>query len=341
LLAVAVSQQAARAERRPVFISWSVRHGRSRDLAAALGADAVYIGVRRRRRRWLSPLRYVWCAAQTIALLARRRPKAVFVMAPPLPLAALAIVYGRVARASICIDAHTGAVRAMRSGRERALFVAVARLADVVIVTNSELAEPLRRRGVRAVLLHDAPILVSDAFRDDEPPSDAFTVVAPLSWAADEPVEQVIDAAARCPSVHVVATGRPPQAVAGRADLPPNLELAGYLDDDAFARLMAGAGVVLALTTREATMQRAGYEAMAIGRPVIASDTPVLREFFGDAALYARSTDELVEAIGETRARREDLAVAMRARREHATREFERGVAEVRAAMGVGERATP
>lgn len=158
-------------------------------------------------------------------------------------------------------------------------------------------------------------------------------VVAPLSWAPDEPIDQIVDAAARCSEVRFVATGRAPASVLARPNLPPNLELAGFLDDHEFASLMRSAGVVLALTTRDATMQQAGYEAIALGRPVIASDTPVLREYFGAAALYAATAAELAAAVGEIRERRDEFTAAMEIRRGEVRAEFDRGIAELSDAM--------
>jgi glycosyltransferase involved in cell wall biosynthesis len=312
-----------------LFISWSVQHGRSRDLAAALGAEAVFVGIRRRRRRWLSPLRYVASAAVTTRLLVARRPSAIFVMTPPVPLAVLALTYGRLARVPVALDAHTGAALAMRTGRPRRSLRVLGRLATVTIVTNSQLADPLDARGVTTAILHDPPVLVAEPSVDAANAPGDFSVVAPLSWAPDEPIDQILDAARRLPHVRFVATGRAPAAVRERADLPPNLELAGFLDDAAFGDLMSGAGVVLALTTRDATMQRAGYEAMAMGRPVIASDTRVLREFFGDAALYAGSGEQLAAAITQCRSRGAELAAAMRARRVEVRADFDRAIGEI------------
>ncbi len=320
-----------------LFVSWSVQHGRSRDLAAALGAEAVFIGIRSRRRRWLSPARYVTSSLVTVKLFLTRRPSAIIVMQPPLPLAVVALVYGRLRRVPVALDAHTGAALAMRTGRQRRSLRILGRFAAVTIVTNAQLADPLTAGGVHAVILHDpVPEVESD---EQSPPAEGpFTVVAPLSWAADEPVDMIIAAAARCPEISFVATGRPPAGVAERADLPGNLRLVGFLSDEAFESLMRDAGVVLALTTRDATMQRAGYEALAFGRPVIASDTQVLREFFGDAALYAATAMQLADAVNESRERATELAAAMRARRVGVRENFDQGIAEVSAALRLPRR---
>lgn len=310
--------------RSALFVSWSVAHGRSRDLATALGAEAVFIGVRRRRRRWLSPLRYVASAVVTLRLLVARRPRALFVMVPPLPLTVMAVVYGRLTRTPVVLDAHTGAALSMRTGRRRLSLRWAGRLATVTIVTNEQLAGPLRASGVRTITLHDAVGTLPGR------EGSSFTVVAPLSWAPDEPVEQIVAAAQRCPDVAFVATGRAPQEMIDRPDLPTNLDLVGFLEPHDFDALLETAGVVLALTTREATMQRAGYEAMARGRPVIASRTQVLREFFREAALYAADSEELAAAVLACQERHDELVVAMQARRVEVQAEFARAIEAIR-----------
>jgi glycosyltransferase involved in cell wall biosynthesis len=315
---------------RPVlFISWSVRHGRSRDLAAALGAEAIYIGVPRRRRRWQAPLRWAASSVATVLLLMRRRPRAVIVMAPPFALTALALAWGRIFRVPVAIDAHTKAVVTLATGRPRRGLQRLARFAAAIVVTNSQLAEVLAGTRCRVVIVHD-PIDARGESIDDP----AFNVVAPLSWEADEPFDYVVEAARRCPNIPFFATGRAPAAVAA-AGLPDNLTLTGFLTAPDFDALIRRAGVVLALTTREATMQRAGYEAMALGVPVVASGTSVLREFFGDAALFADSASELAAAISATRAQRPALVAKIKQRRDEMEREFDLALAELKSALGL------
>ena len=114
-----------------MFFSWSVRHGRSRDLAAAFGAEPVYIGQsRRRRRRWLSPARFASHGRDRADSGPTRRPSAIFVMTPPVPSAILALTYGRISRGCPSRSTPTPArVRAMRTGRQRRCCGSAARVA--------------------------------------------------------------------------------------------------------------------------------------------------------------------------------------------------------------------
>jgi hypothetical protein len=60
----------------------------------------------------------------------------------------------------------------------------------------------------------------------------------------------------------------------------------GYLDLCDYNALLGSSDVVLALTTRDLTMQRAGYEGLQAGVPVVTSAFDTLREYFGPAAVF-------------------------------------------------------
>jgi glycosyltransferase involved in cell wall biosynthesis len=298
-----------------LFVSWIRHHGRSAGLAEALGAEAAFVAVGRLGDRRTAPLRYVVQSFRTVVLLLRRRPDVLYVMAPPTLLVAIAVVYGRLFRARVVVDAHTGAV--LSGGSVKGAFVRWARRANLTLVTNEPLAALLRERDVRVSTLDDPPApwpATGVEVRDD--------VVFPASWWSDEPWDDVVEAARLLPDVRFVVTGRAPAGVAGTT--PPNVHLTGWLSDAEYADLLAGAGVVLALTTREYTMQRAGYEALAAHRPLVASDTETLRAYFTRGAVFAgRGGPALAEAVRTARAESARLAGEMAALHPEKVREFE------------------
>lgn len=92
--------------------------------------------------------------------------------------------------------------------------------------------------------------------------------------------------------------------VAGRrgwgAPLPPPLVELGYLADDALAREYRQAHLLVAGSDMEG-FDLPVLEAMACGLPVVASDIPVHREYFAEAARLVppRDPDALADAIGQ------------------------------------------
>lgn len=269
----------------PVFLSWIRFHQRSEDLAAALGAEAVYVAHGQLRLKWSTPVRYVRQLVDTHRFLRRRRPPAVFVMAPPLlPTIWARLVHGR--RARIVVDAHSKAVRRVGSEQVRWSFRLLARLADVVIVTNEPLAHQAETAGATAVVCHD-PIRPLVPVPNGPLPkgvgAERPVVLFPASWSDDEPLDAVVAAARLVSQARWVITGQPNRKLDGA---PPNVVCTEFVSNDEYVRLVVRSAVILALTTREETMQRAGYDALRFARPLVASGTYVLRNYFGDAARY-------------------------------------------------------
>lgn len=285
------------AARRALFVSWVGHHGRSEELARALGAQCAFVAVGTLRNRRTAPLRHAWQALRTALLLVRTRPRVLLVMAPPPALVAIGLIWRRLTGGRLVVDCHSGAVLG------RPLSARLADRADLVVVTLPQLTSGFSR----AVAMHNPPAVIPAAPRHGE-------VVFPASWLPDEPVEQFLVAARALPDQRFAVTGRPPRGV----DVPPNVRLTGFLPRADYLRLVAGAPVVLALTTRPDTMQQAAYEAVGAGRPVVASDTAALRSYLGDAATYA---GDLAAALTDALERLPalELAVArVRVEQEHA-----------------------
>ena len=306
-----------------VFLSWVRSHRRSSDLADLLGAEAVFIQRGRPGRPWTAPARHLLQAALTVRLLRRRRPDLVYVMAPP----ALAPVAARLAlgrRSRVVVDAHGKAVRRIGSDRIRLSFRLLARLADAVLVTNEHEAARVRAVTEHVHVLHD-PIPPEEPA--NPPAAGRPAVVFPASWEVDEPLDAVVTAARLVPGADWLITGRARREL---RDVPPNLRCTGWLSDREYAELLAGASVVLALTTRDDTMQRAGYDAAALGIPLVASDTAALRSFFGDAAAYTEPTGEAIAtAVWTAIDDGDDRRVAMRSLADRYRRDQDRVAEEL------------
>jgi glycosyltransferase involved in cell wall biosynthesis len=305
-----------------LFVSWIDHHGRSADLCRVLPARCAFVGAGRVANPRTAPLRHLVQAVRTVRWLLRVRPRVLWVMAPPGDLVLLALLWRRLSGGRLVVDAHTGAVLDPGSGAPRS--TRLLRRADLVVVTTPRLAAVLERRGVRALPLHDPPLQAVDA------DVEHGRVVLPASWYADEPWADVLDAARLLPDVRFVLTGRAPAGIV----VPPNVRLSGYLPTEAYERLVAGAAVVLALTTREDTMQRAAYEAVAAGRPVVASGTRALREHLSRGAVFTiGGGEDLARAVREALDRSAALARDVVALREEHERAFEQDLTAVRSAI--------
>jgi glycosyltransferase involved in cell wall biosynthesis len=282
------------------FIAWSSVSGRSVEIAAALGGEARCFYDFGFVSAALIPLRYAASTLRTVLYLVLRRPRAVIVTNPPVFPALIAWLYGLVARAPIVLDSHPSGFGLHAGKRMVNLMLPLHRFliprARGVIVTVDELADEVRRHGGQPVIVHEAPPLWT---APPPPPLGARpTILFVGIFARDEPVDLVVEAARRLPSVDVLVTGDlrkcPPEL---RERPAPNLRFVGFLDPAAYRAALAGADVVMTLTTSAESVDRGANEAVFARRPLIVSDWPAARRYFPFAVHVPNTLDGVVEGI--------------------------------------------
>lgn len=305
-------ESSTQASSRPLFVNWIGYHGRSGDLATNLGARDVYITGGTGNRA----LRYIRQWRQTTACLRREQPTTVFVMQPPV-IALWASRLGAPRGARIIADLHTGVFTDPKwKWAWKGILRSQRRRGDAVIVTNESLASVCRKHGVQTFVLDDAvprrvgtaPRSLSNAALNSLRPEEY--VLVPLAYAADEPLDEILDAAAIDHSRTWVLTGKAPTSLKSKA--PRNVLFSGFVTREDYDWLAAHAGAILACTTEEDTMQRAGYEAVSWERPLVTSRMRVLVSYFGDSAVFANPTaDSLSLSVKEAFDNRVELIKAM------------------------------
>jgi glycosyltransferase involved in cell wall biosynthesis len=123
------------------------------------------------------------------------------------------------------------------------------------------------------------------------PPLGRIGVIS--TGGLDEPLEVIFQAAGQLPEVHFYVTGKPDELPQHLLDhRPPNLHLTGYLTNPQYIGLLRGVDAIIDLTTRHNTLLMGGFEAVAVGTPLIVSDTPLLREYFSSGTIYIPNTVE-------------------------------------------------
>ena len=284
------------------FVSWAEYCSRSDAIARELGGCSHMIYWSRLGSNpatvWL---KYIGQTVRTLGLLFDHRPDVVFVMAPPVFAAVPVYLYGALTRTPFIIDAHTAAFLHPRWTRFQWLQSFFARRAAATIVTNEYLARGIRSAGACSIIVRDVPVRfdAGEEFKVDE----AFTVGVVCSFNDDEPIEEVLAAAAALPDVRFYITGNPRYLESSlRKGLPPNATLTGFLSDSAYGSLLARVNVVMTLTRRDHTMLRGAYEAVYQGTPVIVSNWELLRNAFDEGAIHVdNSADQIVAAVCEMR----------------------------------------
>lgn len=274
-----MSELAPQRERSTLVVSWHHGHPRSSAIAQSLQAAQLTMPwARAGQPRYLSAVGYLRSAKATWSGVRALEPGGVaVVMCPPVFAAIVALLAAGRSR-SVVLDAHSGTFNDPAWRWADPLLQWVLKRVRLVVVTNSAVAEEAGVQPERLVVAHD-PLQV----RPDGRPSDPPYVVFPASDAFDEPMQELTEAAnlLAADGVEVVVTGRVTSISDG-----PGLRRTGWLSDSDYEDLLSSAVAVLALTTREDTMQRSAYEALERGIPVVASNTRALRTALGPSAVF-------------------------------------------------------
>lgn len=280
---------------------WTRRGDRLDELADELGGRAEVIFTPRLTARALIPIRYLVCALWTVVALLRHRPRRVIVVNPPLWPAVLIWSYASLTGARWYLDSHPGGFGAQGHELERRLQPLhrfLIRRADGVLVASRPWADVVESLGTPAVVVHEPPRPRGRAERRE--PTERAVALFVGVFAPDEPYDAVVEAARLRPEVDWHLTGDPDRAPAGLVDTAPsNVEFTGYLGPDDFDAALAGADVVIALTTEPTSVMRAGFEAVDSGTALVVSDHPIVVDAFPAAAATPNEARGIATAVAD------------------------------------------
>ncbi len=309
-----------------LYLAWAAFQRRPAAMAPLAGFECVFLpmaykGPSHVLRAW----HYLRLGAATLRLLRTRQPAQLWLQLPQVPLLWVALLYRwlHAPQLPLVADCHNAMFRppwAHMPWGLRAL-----RLATLVLVHNRDMLAQAQALGVPAAqlrVLDDVPVPpppgppppVPAAFAGRARPWVLFAG----SYGADEPVAQVLTAAAGLRQGVVALTGRLSNAARHGHDIsrpPAQAVLTGYLPLAEFDALLAHADVVLALTRQDGIQLSVCNEALGHGKPLVMSDTPLLRSLFGRGAVCVDSQDAQALRAGIEQAWRERLHWADAAQR--------------------------
>jgi len=315
-----------------LFLVWGPpSHGpRSKVFARELGITELHFVYSTRRRGWLAaPFKYSYQALNTLRLLCKQRPKLVFVQSPPSFAVLFVYLYCALTHSHYFVDTHSDALQSRYWTRPRFLYRFLARHAAATIVTNSHFQAQFAAWGARAIVIQDIPSRFP--VEPVAPFPTPFNLVVVNTFAYDEPLAAVLAAAASLPDVHFHITGNKRRADPELlAQAPANVHFTDYLPDPAYYGLLQASDGVICLTTRDHTMQRGACEALSLGRPIITSHWPLLRDYFSQGTLHIdNSPAALSAAVRELRANRATYLADITALRDARQQEWETKVAQL------------
>lgn len=319
--------------KRAVFLAWTRFQWRQLSMASHFGFSVRFFPLAF-RWRVLKLIEYLVKTAQTLAYCARERLDEIWVQMPPEPLLRVAQFYRflRGGRVRIIADCHNSMFDP--PWRNWPGAVSALNRCDLVLVHNEEMVLVARNMGIRPQLIEILECAPTQFTSEDMPaPRDLRSpwILFPASFSADEPIDELVKAAAIAEEIMFVVTGNAETALR-RFDLsrmPSNVRLTGYLPRSEFEGLLKNAGAVLGLTRYEGVQLQMCSEAVGAAKPMVLSDTAILRKLFGRTAVMvdSASPESIARGCREAISRLNEMTRNAKSFRKERQDEWEKGQA--------------
>jgi hypothetical protein len=282
-----------------IWIAWE-RQRRSIELADAFNAELFLI-------LESGFFRYFKCLTKTILVLKKERPDILFVQNPSMILAFFSVVLIKpIFKCNVIVDRHSNF---LLSKKKRNIFHVLLfqflsflsiKYADLTIITNKELAYLVDILGGNPFILPDKipNIKVYNVDKTDK----LIRVFVVSSFAGDEPIGNLIEASKLLDNTNIrlIFSGNYKKYSNQRAlSECRNIELTGFLSDSEYERMLNLADLVIVLTTINYTLLCGCYEAIAVEKPLITSNSNTLKNLFKGATFTDNSPSSIVNSINE------------------------------------------
>jgi hypothetical protein len=291
----------------PIWITWENQR-RNRELSLALGCKLYELSEIASITNYVS--KCLSGISKTFLILYREKPKLVFCQNPSIVLASFLILVKFVTGIRVCVDAHNAGLFP-KEGKSRflnAIAQFIQRRADLTLVTNESLKQHVEKNGGRAFALPDK--IPTIACKESKKLKGKINILFICTYASDEPYQLFFDAARLIDQeICIYVTGNFRKHSIEANTLSGNIILMGYIPEETYQEMLHSVDITIDLTSREDCLVCGAYESVAVGKPMILSNTKTLRAYFNKGAVYADHTVEsLLSAVNEVVKRREYLA---------------------------------
>jgi len=277
------------------YIVWYSHARRAETLSRELNAQLVFIYEAQLKGFWLKSLRYVIQGWKTWRLLERERPAYVIVQSPPV-LAPLTVALwcklrGK-KRTSYLIDAHPGTFYDRHWRWALPLLRQLARGAIATVLCNEDTQKTLMKWNANYIFLPDGlPDLRSTSGAVGSEGDVRIAVIS--TFAYDEPIAELFEAARLSPQVTFYLTGNPKRASKELLALKPeNIITTGFLSGSLYNGLLHNVDGIMILSTMTNTLCCGAFEALSVAKPTIVSDLPEQRRWFSHGFILVENTSE-------------------------------------------------
>ncbi|MEM7127347.1 MAG: glycosyltransferase [Chloroflexota bacterium] len=229
-------------------------------------------------------------------------------MNPPVFAALSVYIYSLLSSVPFIMDTHTPSLYGRRWGWTLPLQRFLAKKAFVNIIDQERFGRLFDEWGAPSVILERPPLDIGSrlgaTYSDASNQKNAtfashFHIAVVSTFSSDEPLDVVIQGAARLPDVTFSILGdtdKAPKKLIQNS--PSNVHYPGYLMGSAYWEHLQSADAIMVLTTFSHSLLGGAQEGLALGKPLILSGQPALTNYFTQGALFIEHDGEsIVDAV--------------------------------------------
>ncbi len=205
----------------------------------------------------------------------------------------------------------------------------------LTIVHNAAQEQEIEHWGCRYIVMAD-PVLEYPSGESVEL-RGPFNVAVISTFAEDEPLGAVLAAASLLRDFEFYVTGDDGLASkAVTASRPVNCHFTGFVPYAKYIGLLRAVDAIIDLTTRDHTLLCGAFEAVSLGKPLVTSDWPILRERFNSGVVHVPNTVEgICRGLRQVRAETEKLEKEIQSLRTELNNEWITKLRELQAILAL------
>lgn len=280
-----------------LYFAWVSFQRRQLSMEDYFEYKSIFLPLKFTKNKFSKIFSYIINMLIMIGMLIRERPSIVWLQIPQTFLIWPVLTFKFFTKICVIADCHNAMFRP--PWNKVPMGVKLLKYFDVVVVHNESQLQLAKEHGVPEailVVLEDAPAVIefiqkpSGIERYKKP-----WALFPASFADDEPILELIEAASNMPEVSVFITGNLSKAhkVLDIDLLPDNVHLLGFLPHEEFNWLLRNSNVILALTKFDGIQLSVCNEAVGVQKAMVLSDTTLLRKMFPRGTVFVEPLSAL------------------------------------------------
>lgn len=294
---------------KPVIFYWGPDSPHSEEVAKRLNAPMHFIHYQRLKIPILAPIKYLFMFLKTWRLLFREQPSVIYVINTPVFAPLCVYLYSLLTGTPFVMNVHERSFIGRKWGWAAPLQRFLAKRALANVLDHSGHNRIFESWGGKTIMLERPPFVLHQNGKSKPADPIPFTVTVINNLSGDEHLELVMEAAQYLPDTRFYILGDKSRASKNLLEqTPPNIIFTGYLLDHQYWDQLHSSNAIMNLTTTPYPLVSGGVEGMALGKPLILSRQPGLREYFTKGTIFVDHTiDSIIKGVRQARQQEEQL----------------------------------